>query len=89
MERESSTHLIPKNNIVIGTRVGVGKVAINKVDIAISQDLTGVFIGKEKYDLEFLTHQICTDELQNVFKERARGTTIKGIPRDDLKKKSH
>ena len=83
---ESSTHLIPKDNLVIGTRVGVGKVAINKVDIAISQDLTGAFIDKEKYALEFLAYQICTKEIQNIFKERARGTTIKGIPRDDLKK---
>ena len=83
---ESSTHLIPKDNLVIGTRVGVGKVAINKVDIAISQDLTGAFIDKEKYALEFLAYQICTKEIQNIFKGRARGTTIKGIPRDDLKK---
>ena len=83
---ESSTHLIPKDNLVIGTRVLVGKVAINKVDIAISQDLTGAFIDKEKYALEFLAYQICTKEIQNIFKGRARGTTIKGIPRDDLKK---
>ena len=83
---ESSTHLIPKDNLVIGTRVGVGKIAINKVDIAISQDLTGAFIDKEKYALEFLAYQICTKEIQNIFKGRARGTTIKGIPRDDLKK---
>ena len=45
----SSTHLIPKDNLIIGTRVGVGKVAINKVDMAISQDLTGAFIDKNKY----------------------------------------
>ncbi len=83
---ESSAHLIPKDNLVIGTRVGVGKIAINKVDIAISQDLTGAFIDKEKYALEFLAYQICTKEIQNIFKGRARGTTIKGIPRDDLKK---
>jgi type I restriction enzyme S subunit len=84
--RESSTHLIPKYNLIIGTRVGVGKVAINKVDIAISQDLTGVFIDKEKYSLEYLAFLIYTDKVQNYFKECTRGTTIKGIPRDDLKK---
>jgi type I restriction enzyme S subunit len=40
---ESSTHLIPKDNLLIGTRVGVGKVTINDLDMAISQDLTGMF----------------------------------------------
>jgi len=83
---ESSTHLIPKDNLIIGTRVGIGKVAINKVDIAISQDLTGIFIDKNKYSLEFLAYQICTDEVQAFFKECARGTTIKGISRGDLKR---
>jgi type I restriction enzyme S subunit len=83
---ESATHLIPKNNLIIGTRVGVGKVAIPKIDIAISQDLTGVFINSNKYVPEFLAYEILTDNIQGVFQERARGTTIKGITRDDLKK---
>jgi len=84
--KESSTHLIPKDNLIIGTRVGVGKVAINKIDIAISQDLTGVFIDKKKYSLEYLAYQISTDQIQKYFKDCTRGTTIKGIPRDDLKR---
>jgi type I restriction enzyme S subunit len=83
---ESSTHLIPKGNLIIGTRVGVGKVAINEVDMAISQDLTGAFIDKSKYIIEFLAYQICTDEVQRVFEKCMRGTTIKGIPRDELAK---
>ena len=84
--RESSTHLIPKDNLIIGTRVGVGKVAINKIDIAISQDLTGVFIDNKKYSLEYLAYQISTVQIQKYLKECMRGTTIKGIPRDDLKR---
>ena len=36
----SSTNLVPRGNLLIATRVGVGKVAINTVDMAISQDLT-------------------------------------------------
>ncbi len=84
--KESSTHLIPKDNLIIGTRVGVGKVAINKIDIAISQDLTGVFIDNKKYSLEYLAYQISTVQIQKYLKECTRGTTIKGIPRDDLKR---
>jgi type I restriction enzyme S subunit len=82
----SSTHLIPKDNLIIGTRVGVGKVAINKVDIAISQDLTGAFIDKNKYNLEFLAYRISNNDVQQIFLGCTRGTTIKGIPRDDLEK---
>ena len=40
----SATHVIPENNLLVATRVGIGKVAINEIDIAISQDLTGVKI---------------------------------------------
>jgi type I restriction enzyme S subunit len=83
---ESSTHLIPKNNLLIGTRVGVGKVAINDIDIAISQDLTGMFVDKDKYELEFLAYQITTPGVQTQFIDYMRGTTIKGIPRQDLKR---
>jgi len=83
---ESSTHLIPKNNLLIGTRVGVGKVAINDVDMAISQDLTGMFVDKNKYELEFLAYEITSPRVQNQFINYMRGTTIKGIPREDLKR---
>lgn len=82
----SSTHLIPKDNLIIGTRVGVGKVAINRVNMAISQDLTGVFIDENKYNLEFLAYRISSNDVQQIFLGCTRGTTIKGISRDDLKK---
>lgn len=81
----SSTHLIPRGNLLIGTRVGVGKVAITDVDIAISQDLTGMFVDRGKYDLEFLAYEISSPRVQEYFRNLMRGTTIKGIPREDLK----
>jgi type I restriction enzyme S subunit len=82
---ESATHLIPKNNLLVGTRVGVGKVAILNVDMAISQDLTGVFIDINKFDAEFLAYELLSDRVQEVFAKQQRGTTIKGITREDLK----
>jgi len=81
---ESSTHLIPKGNLIFGTRVGVGKIAINKIDMAISQDLTGVIIDKEMYSPEFIAFQTMHPRIQSYFENRTRGTTIKGIPRSDL-----
>jgi type I restriction enzyme S subunit len=82
----SSTHLIPKGNLIIGTRVGVGKVAINLVDVAISQDLTGAIIDRDKFYVEFLAYYLLSNEPQKIFTLQTRGTTIKGIPRDDLAK---
>src|SRR5262245_2689874 len=37
--RESATTVVPRNNLIFATRVGVGKVAVNRLDLAINQDL--------------------------------------------------
>ena len=39
---KSSTNIIPKNNVVIATRVGLGKICLLAEDTAINQDLRGV-----------------------------------------------
>jgi type I restriction enzyme S subunit len=83
--KNSSTNLIPKNNLIISTRVTVGKIAINKIDLAISQDLTGAIIDPKKYVLEFLAYQLSTEKIQSIFQNKKRGATIKGITRNDLK----
>jgi len=80
----SSSKLVPSNNLLIGTRVGVGKVAINLMDIAISQDLTAMIVDKSTTDVEFLAYAIRSAPVQQAFKECTRGTTIKGIPREDV-----
>lgn len=51
---ESSTHLIPKGNLLVATRVGIGKAAVNSIDVAISQDLTGVIIKKDKASVDYV-----------------------------------
>jgi|688.fasta_scaffold10773_6 type I restriction enzyme S subunit len=40
--KNSSTNIIPKNNVVIASRVGLGKVCLLKYDTAINQDLKGI-----------------------------------------------
>jgi type I restriction enzyme S subunit len=40
--KNSSTNIIPKGNVVIATRVGLGKVCLIENDTAINQDLRGV-----------------------------------------------
>lgn len=86
--KKSSTQVVPKQNLLIGTRVGVGKVAINLLDTAISQDLTAMIVDKSKVDLLFLAYAISWDITQRTILSGARGTTIKGIPRADLVKVS-
>jgi type I restriction enzyme, S subunit len=83
--KESSTTLIPKGNLLLGTRVGVGKIVVNRVDIAISQDLTGVIVDRSKYFPEFIAYQTREQRLQECFRKQKRGVTIQGVSRDDLK----
>jgi len=78
----SATNLIAKDNLIIATRVGIGKAAVNKIDIAISQDLTGVIVDKDKALPEFLYWVIINNERK--LKSIAQGSTIKGILREDL-----
>ena len=39
---------------MIVTRTGVGKIAIAPCDIAISQDITGVYVDPEQIDARYL-----------------------------------
>lgn len=80
----SATHLIKKNNLIIATRVGIGKSAINLVDVAISQDLTGVIIDKQRAEPEFIYWFLKANV--NKLKSLAQGSTIKGILKEDLGK---
>ncbi len=80
----SSTNIVPKDNIIIATRVGLGKAAINLIDIAINQDLTGLIIDKGTIEPEFLVRYLTSNLIISRIISSARGTTIKGITRKFL-----
>lgn len=80
----SSSHLVPRDSLIVGTRVGVGKAVVNTIDIAISQDLTGVVVRHDLVDVHYLALFFKTHSTQNFFEARKRGTTIKGISKSDL-----
>jgi len=82
--KNSATNLVPKDNLLVATRVGIGKVAINKIDVAISQDLTGVIVDKNRTISDFLYWVLSNKESK--LKSLAQGSTIKGILREDLGK---
>ena len=81
---KTATKIVPKNSIIFATRVGVGKVGINRIDLAINQDLAGVLIDNEHYDIKFLAYQLGIDSIQQYVEMNKRGATIKGITRDCL-----
>jgi len=80
--QNSATNVVPKYNLIVATRVGIGKVVINKIDIAISQDLTGIVLDKNVSNPDFLYWYITNNE--NILKSMAQGSTIKGILRESL-----
>ena len=80
--KNSSSVLIPKNNLLVSSRVSVGNISINVIDIAISQDVTGIIINKSYVQFEFLYWY-----LKQYIKKLvliSQGTTIKGFTRKEL-----
>lgn len=78
----SATKLIPKNSLLFISRVGVGKLAINKVDLCTSQDFTS-----------FTPHNLVPEYLgyffqknKNLLKRYSQGTSIKGLTSVEIKK---
>jgi len=80
----SATKVVPKDSIIFATRVGVGKVGINRIDLAINQDLAGVLIDNDEHDIKFLAYQLGIDSIQQYVAMNKHGATIKGITRECL-----
>lgn len=80
--KNSTTNLIPKNNIVFVSRVGLGKVAINRFDLCISQDSQGIIFDKNIFDLIYLANYLSV--LAQRFVHLNQGSAIKGILKEDL-----
>ena len=76
--KESSTNIIPMNNVIIATRVGLGKVCILKQDTAINQDLRGVVPKNEKtLDVNYLFFWF--KSISKVIVDAGRGATVHGV----------
>ena len=82
--KNTSAKIVPKDSIIFATRVGVGKVGVNRLDLAINQDLAGILVDNENYDIMFLAYQLGIDSIQQYIAMNKRGATIKGITRDCL-----
>ena len=79
--RESAAKIVPANSIMVGTRVGIGKVAINTVEMSTSQDVISLIgIDKDKWYKPYLCKVLLSKK--DYFNSQARGATIKGIKID-------
>lgn len=78
----SSSNLIPTGTVITSTRMGLGRVFINKVDMAINQDLKAL-IPNNKIDNTFLLWTIVNkkEEIEGL----GVGSTVKGIRLEVLK----
>ena len=77
----SATKIIPKNSVIIVSRVGIGKFAINKVELCTSQDFSNLIPNEDSS--YFLGYQF--EKLKNKFISLGQGTSIKGFTTNDLK----
>ncbi len=73
----SSTNIVPKDNIIIATRMGLRKVCNNKIDVAINQDLRGLIFLNEIVSSYFM-------KIYPILKFSSSGTTVKGISLESL-----
>lgn len=78
----SSSNLIPSGTVITSTRMGLGRAFINKVDMAINQDLKAL-IPNERIDNKFLLWTIVnkSEEIEGL----GIGSTVKGIRLEVLK----
>ncbi|TFH41335.1 MAG: restriction endonuclease subunit S [ANME-2 cluster archaeon] len=80
--KNSSTNIVENGNLLLVTRTGVGKMTVAPFDIAISQDLTGIYVKNEDVDTEYLFRYF--DFNSAVLKSLNQGTSIAGITRETL-----
>lgn len=74
----SSTNIIKANNVVIATRVGLGKVCIINQDTAINQDLRGIVPkNNSNLDVRFLFWWL--KSVSRIIEGEGTGATVQGV----------
>lgn len=73
----SSTNLIPAGRVIVSTRMGLGKLVINRIATAINQDLKALELPDE-VDIDFFYILYRTKAI------KGKGTTVAGISQEAL-----
>lgn len=80
----SASKIISQNSIMVGIRVGVGKVSINTVPMCTNQDIVSIEnIDEQKVYKKYIVH--CIKSYKHFFDTQKRGATIQGINSGVLK----
>ncbi len=79
----SATRVIPKGQLIIATRMAVGKVVITDIDVAINQDLKAIKCD-DALDKKFLFYLLKSKG--SYFEKISSGATVKGIKIEHIKK---
>lgn len=75
--KNSSSNLIPEGNLIVVTRMGLGKVSINRAPMAINQDLRALFLSSlVSIDYYYIFFKTASYE--------GSGLTVKGIKVEQL-----
>lgn len=77
----SASHLIPKETPITSTRMGLGKIMIYSVDVAINQDMKALFIS-EDYEKNYIIQWFVFS--QEKIELMGTGSTVKGIRLEQL-----
>ena len=80
--KKSASVLIDPGNIVIATRIALGKGFINTRSIAINQDLKAIYLNNDKIDNEYFLYWYLS--IAEFIKSIGSGTTVKGIRVEQL-----
>jgi type I restriction enzyme, S subunit len=73
----SSSNLIPANNLLVVTRMGLGQLSINKIEVAINQDIRAL-IPSSHMDIDYIYNYFLTCKIDGA------GLTVKGIRLEKL-----
>lgn len=76
----SATKIVPPKSILIVSRVGVGKVAVNQIEVCTSQDFTNLVVNLDNYIFLAYLIKLKTNSLLGF----NQGTSIKGFVKSDL-----
>ena len=77
----SATNLIPRGNVIVVTRVGLGKLLANAFDVCISQDSQGLIL-KDVVNASYLAYVL--EPRVAEFKSISQGSTIQGVTKKQL-----
>jgi type I restriction enzyme M protein len=81
--KENSTSIVPKDTLVLVTRVSLGKMAFVRKPTALNQDLTALLFDGEKINKRYGYFFMLSiaDKIEN----DGHGATVKGVTRDYVK----